>query len=246
MSTDLFQKVNYIPFESNALILEYIEKGSVDLGKHQSVLRSDGRRQQSNSLEAELSEIIDLYRLNFQCEKDFFVYRLNEFLEKNGDQLRLVDLSAAVQLLRDLCSEKDFQPIFDRAADAFVEKGGDSKSLRSLPGLADSLRKTVQRKLDEADSQRSLEEIFLSLSREGGYEPEDVQALEKYSKGEIADWVLHSKRKDLIPRLRNLKVRLVKSTKEHPKAQKLLEEALSIVKEKSAFKKYQVESLLEQ
>ena len=243
---ELFQKISYTPFESNALILDYIEKGSVDLGKNQGVLRSDDQRQQSNSLEAELSEIIDLYRLNFQCEKDFFVYRLNEFLEKNGDQLRLVDLSAAVQLLRDLCSEKDFQPIFDRAADAFVEKGGDRNSLRTLPSLDNSLRKMVQTKLDEADSQRSLEEIFLSLSREGGYEPEDVQALEKFSKGEIADWVLHSKRKDLIPRLRNLKVRLVKSTKEHPKAQKLLEEALSIVKEKSAFKKYQVESLLEQ
>lgn len=232
---DVLKKLEYMPDKCDHVIAEFINNGYVNWTDRADLLKSADRESKSQAINARHRALWQTFHHNFATSQADFVANHSAFLKKHIDDLRLGDVAASVQFLKELDPKCKLDGLLDKAVDDFVQRAdrSDEGSLRHL-NLPPALNKKIRALLDARKSPHSIKQLFVMLAGDNGWNPSDLTYFGRYTKDQIYEWITTETTVDVIGLLKEFTQRFSADSKAEDTLKKV-KAALERLKARSPF-----------
>jgi hypothetical protein len=232
---DVLKKLGYFPDKCDHVIAEFINNGYVNWPDRADLLKSADSKSKSQSVNASHRAIWKTFHHNFTTSQADFVDKHAAFLEKHIDDLRLGDVAASVDFIKDLDPKRNLDDLLDKSVANFVQHAdrSDESLLRQMRLKPDLIGK-FEALLATKKSPYSIKELFTLLAGESGWNPSDLLFFSRYSENQIYDWITTETTVDVIGLLKEFLLRF-SSDEKATDAVKKIKAALERIKARSPF-----------
>jgi hypothetical protein len=195
----LLEKLGYLPDKCDQVVVDYIKNGYVNWDEYKDLLASAAEKSKFDTVNAEHRALWQTFHHGFIKNQAEFISEHLAFLHEHTDELRLADVWASVNFLKELDPECKADGLLDAAIDRFVESA-DSTDASYLfrMGLPKEIIEKIEPRLTAKQTPKSIKDLFLLLTHSGGWNPSDLKYFTHFTPDQIYEWITSETTVDVV------------------------------------------------
>lgn len=196
---NLLEKLGYLPDKCDQLAVDYIKNGYVNWEEYKDLLTSAAAKSQFDTVNAKHRALWQTFHHGFVKNQADFISEHLAFLHEHSDELRLADVWASVNFLKELDPECKVDGLLEAAIDRFVESA-DSTDASYLfrMGLPKEIIEKIEPRLTAKQTPKSIKDLFLLLTQSGGWNPSDLKYFTHFNPDQIYEWITSETTVDVV------------------------------------------------
>lgn len=242
-------KTNYLNRDWEEPIHLYLRDGYIDSAATNRIFSKAEESFAKDNLNAQHSEIWQMYHHSFVPTQDEFVAAQLGFLEQHYERLSLYDVDAAVGVVRELGADPSrLKLLLNRKIDHFAAttslKDFDDYRFR-FDRLSQEVSEQVKVKIKARQEMPSLSQLLQDLTARSSFDPSKLLLLCTYSKEDFLNWLCHERDLDTIGISREFIERFEKFTeKGAAESVAILKSALAEIRTRSKIDEMRVDKMI--
>ena len=247
VKSELLSKVKYFYEDQDAIIIDYLQNGCVDLTNYLGMLEEKDEAYRKSGIQDIRMKLWKDNYSTFAVSQEDFILAQRQFLEQYVDDLSPREVYEAVEFMRKIDDSVNLSVYLEKSINRFVGKANcDDLDDYMGYGWTKELIGVIKEKMAVKDNPYSINDLFVMLAGGNSWHPKYISYMRRFVVDDYYQWILKETNVDVIGLLREFFQRFRNLDGDDGVVIERLREALNKIKMRSNLDRARVEYLIEQ
>jgi hypothetical protein len=196
---NLIAKMKYAYEDQDALIIDYLKNGCVDISSYAVMLQEKDQSCRNSDIQNKRINLWKDYYSTFAVSQDIFITTQKIFLEEYIDDLSPRDVYEAVKFLREVDEAVDLSLLLTKSIDKFVDKVIEIDFDNYMRfGWPTELLEMIKNKISVKKNPYSIKDLLNLLAGSNSWNSRYIPYLRKFTESDYYNWIVEESNVDVV------------------------------------------------